>query len=50
MWPAVGVAVVSIIVVLLFRAFGAVSMSGFRVVWFSIWFLYKLDALKKINK
>jgi hypothetical protein len=31
MWPAVGAVVVSF-VVLLFRAFGVVSFSGFRVI------------------
>jgi hypothetical protein len=33
MWPAMGVVVVSF-VVLLFQAFGVVRLSGFRVVWF----------------
>jgi hypothetical protein len=33
LWPAVDAVVVSF-VVLLFRAFGVVSLSGFRVVWF----------------
>jgi hypothetical protein len=31
------------VAVLLFWALGVVGISGIRIIWFSVWFSYKLD-------